>query len=153
MLNEFIIIIFICKTYFFSSIMQNTLLLIRWYHQSWSMYAKCIKVTNPPTLYKCVCVRACMSWHIKWRHTGFTFPFPNNAKWSNLLHFVAKISFLMGEITFYHSKLYPILHFAPYIFWMYVLHLKLWPLLYFTPQHHVNLLLTWIEIQCLGCKV
>ena len=144
--------------------MQNTLLLIRWYHQSCNTYVKCIKVTNPPALYKCVCAHACVplsfvaqlvdiSWYFKWRDIGFKFPFPNNAKWSNLLHFVVKTSFLLGEITFYHSKLYPILHFAPYIFWMYVLHLKLWPLLYFTPQHHVNLLLTWIEIQCLGCKV
>ena len=48
------------KHNFFFLIMQNILLLICWYHQPWNTYAKCIKVTNPPALYKCVCIYMCV---------------------------------------------------------------------------------------------
>ena len=58
----------------------------------------------------CVCVPPSfvaqlvdISWYFKWRHTWFKLSFPNNAKWSNLLHFVAKTSFLFREITLYYS--------------------------------------------------
>ena len=121
MLNEFIIIIIICKTYFFFLIMQNILLLIRWYHQPRNTYAKCIKVTNPPTLYKCVCAYACacvllsfvaqlvdISWYFIWKHTGSNYPFltmPNEA-----ICFI-----LLWRNHFYWEKLHFItLNYIPY---------------------------------------